>query len=115
MECEFCRIIRHHLPAAIVFENERVIIFKDYHPQAKLHLLICPKAHYSTFLDTPPEEIAYLFKVCRKLAEKLKIENGFRMMINNGPRGGQIIFHIHVHFLSGIKELGQEKIDLEVD
>jgi histidine triad (HIT) family protein len=102
-------------PADIVFENERVIVFKDIHPQAKIHLLVCTKAHYPTFMDAPADEIEYLFKVCRALAEKIGIESGFRMTINNGPRGGQIIYHLHVHFLSWIKNLEQKKIEIEVN
>ncbi|MCK5125406.1 MAG: HIT domain-containing protein [candidate division Zixibacteria bacterium] len=115
MDCMFCKIINKDSPAKIIFENDRVIIFKDYRPQADTHLLICPKKHYPTFLDTPPDELAYLHKVCGKLAEYLKIENGFRMTINNGPQGGQIVFHIHIHFLSWICDIGDKKIELELD
>jgi histidine triad (HIT) family protein len=115
MDCEFCDIIARRKSSSIVYENDRVIVFKDIHPQAKIHLQVCPKTHYPTFLDTPSEEIEYLFKVCRKLAEKLGIENGFRMTINNGPQGGQIIYHLHIHFMSWIKNLDREKIEIEVD
>lgn len=112
MHCVFCDIIDHKLPAEIVFEDERVIIFKDHRPQARIHLLVCPKKHFATFMDAPPDEIQYLFKVCRRLADKLKVENGFRMMINNGPQGGQIVYHLHVHFLSQLKAPDSEKIEL---
>ncbi|MFH1701709.1 MAG: HIT domain-containing protein [Candidatus Zixiibacteriota bacterium] len=114
MNCIFCDIINKTSPARIVFENERVIIFHDYRPQANIHLLICPKKHFATFMDAPNDEVAYLHKVCRKLAEYLKVENGFRMTINNGPKGGQIVYHLHVHFLSWIKELEEEKIELDL-
>lgn len=112
MQCVFCDIIKRKTTADIIFEDDRVIVFKDYRPQARLHLLVCPKKHYSTFMDAPDDEIEYLFKVCRRLADKLKVENGFRMTINNGPQGGQIVFHLHVHFLSGLKSLGNEKIEI---
>ncbi len=115
MDCIFCKIIAGEMPAKIIFENERVIIFRDHRPQAKTHLLVCPKKHYPTFMDTPNEEVAYLHKVCRKLAEYMQTENGFRMQINNGPKGGQIVFHLHVHYLSWIKDIGDEKIELELD
>lgn len=115
MNCVFCDIIAHKIPANIVFENDRVIIFKDHRPQAKIHLLVCPKRHFATFMDTPADEISYLFKVCQVLADKLKVQNGFRMMINNGPQGGQIIFHLHVHFMVWMKDLDTDQIDLDIE
>jgi len=115
MDCVFCRITEKKIPARIIFENERVIIFKDHRPQVRLHLLVCPKRHFPTFCDTPIDEVAYLFKVCRQLAEYLKVQNGFRLMINNGPQSGQIVFHLHVHFLCWTRDIGDEKIDLAID
>jgi len=115
MACEFCDIIEGSKRADIVWQNDRVIIFKDIHPQAKIHLLACPKKHYRTFLDTPDDDVAYLFKVCRRLAEKIGVEDGFKLVIHNGPQGGQILFHLHVHFMSHIKSLGPEKIEMAVE
>lgn len=115
MDCEFCAIIMRRLPADIVFENDRVIIFKDHRPQAAIHLLVCPKTHYPTFMEAPGDEVAYLFKVCRKLAETLGVENGFKMVINTGPQGGQIIYHLHVHFLSWLGELEDKKVDMRME
>ena len=115
MSCVFCAIIAGQAPADIVFRDDRVVVFKDHHPQAPTHLLVCPCKHYPTFLDTPPDEISYLFKVCRQLAETLQVENGFRMTINNGPQGGQIVFHLHIHFLSWIADIGDKKLDLAID
>ena len=115
MNCIFCRIIEGREAADVVYENDRVIVFKDHRPQAKIHLLVCPRAHYATFLEAPEDEIAYLFKVCRRLAEYLQIADGFRMTINNGPQGGQIVFHLHVHFLSWLRPLNDEKIELKLD
>lgn len=115
LECEFCHIVARRKQAAVVFENDRVIVFRDIRPQAKIHLLVCPKAHYATFMEAPPDEVGYLFTVCRALAERLKIENGFRMVINNGPQSGQIIYHLHVHLLSWLKNLEDETIILALD
>ncbi len=112
MGCEFCKIIDRKLPAEIVYENDRVIVFKDHRPQAGIHLLVCPKAHYDTFMDAPADEVTYLFKICRQLAEKLKVKNGFRIVINNGPQAGQIVYHLHIHFLSWTKKLDGDRIDL---
>lgn len=113
MDCVFCRIVAGTARAEIIFENDRVVIFHDHWPRATAHLLVVPKAHYATLLETPPDEVAYLMKVCRALAESLQLEDGFRLMINNGPRSGQIVFHLHVHFMSWVKAVGFEKIDLK--
>ena len=58
--CIFCRIIRREAPATIRYETDSVIAFDDHRPHAPTHVLICPKAHYSTFMDTPPEILAVL-------------------------------------------------------
>ncbi|MDD4051802.1 MAG: HIT domain-containing protein [candidate division Zixibacteria bacterium] len=113
MDCVFCRIIAGTSPARIIFENDRVVIFHDRRPQATTHLLVVSKAHYATLLETPPEEIGYLIKVCRVLAETLQMEDGFRLLINNGSRSGQFVFHLHVHFMSWLKAVGDEKIALK--
>ena len=115
MNCVFCDIIAGRAPADIVYENDRVIVFRDHRPQASVHLLVCPKRHYATFLEAPPDETAYLLNVCRVMADKLKVQNGFRILINNGPRGGQIVFHLHVHFISWIGELPQGRLELGLD
>lgn len=115
MACDFCDIVEGKKDADIVWQDDRVIVFKDIHPQAKIHLLVCPKTHYPTFLETPGDEIAYLFKVCRKLAETIGVEEGFKLIIHNGPLGGQILFHLHVHFMSHLKTLGPEKVELTIE
>lgn len=115
MACDFCDIIAGKRNADIIWQNERVIIFKDIHPQARIHLLVCPKAHHPAFSETPIDEVAYLFKVCRKLAETIGVEDGFKLVIHNGPQGGQIIFHLHVHFMSQIKSLGSQTVDMTMD
>jgi histidine triad (HIT) family protein len=105
-ECIFCKIAHKQAPAKIVYEDEDTIVFNDIHPAAPIHLLVCPKEHYSTFLKTPPEVLSKLQDTVRKVAKQLEIdESGFRMIINNGRGGGQIIFHLHIHLLAG-KRLG---------
>lgn len=105
-DCIFCKIADRQEPADIIYEDEEAIVFKDINPSAPIHLLVCPKEHYSTFLKTPPEVLPMLQGVIRKVAKQLAIdESGFRMIINNGRGGGQIIFHLHIHLLAG-KRLG---------
>jgi histidine triad (HIT) family protein len=59
--------------------------------------------------------MAYLFKVCRELAETIGVEDGFKLVIHNGPQGGQILFHLHIHFMSHLKSLGSEEIELTIE
>ncbi len=111
-DCTFCKIAAGESPAKTVFENDRVIVFKDIHPKAKTHLLITPKAHFPTFLDTPNEDVAYLFEIARQLGEKLHVANGFKLWVHNGPEGGQVIFHLHVHFMTNLASVGDDIIDI---
>jgi histidine triad (HIT) family protein len=101
MDCVFCRIIEKKAPAKIVYEDENTIVFHDKHPVAPIHLLICPKKHYDRLMDAPPEAIPKLIEVVKKLAKQYGVdESGFRLNINNGRGGGQIIFHLHIHFMA---------------
>lgn len=106
-ECVFCKIVRREAPARIVYEDDDTIVFHDIHPSAPTHLLVCPKEHYNTFLETPPEVLPKLQSVVRTVTEQLGIDkSGFRMIINNGRGGGQIIFHLHIHLLADKKMSG---------
>ena len=102
MSCIFCNIVSKKAPAKIEYEDEDTIVFHDIHPAARTHLLVVPKKHYETLMDTPPEVLPKLFEVVQKVAKKLGIDkSGFRTIINNGRGGGQIIFHLHIHLLAG--------------
>jgi histidine triad (HIT) family protein len=107
MDCIFCKIIEKTAPADIIYEDDDTIVFKDIHPSAPVHLLICPKTHYDKLVDTPPEVMPKLFETVTKVAKMLEVDqSGFRAIINNGRGGGQIIFHLHIHFLAGRKLVG---------
>ncbi len=101
-DCIFCKIIRNESPAKIIHEDDDVIVFHDKNPVAPTHVLICPKKHYDKLMDTPPEVMSKLFASVQKIAKDLGIdEDGFRVIVNNGRGGGQIIFHLHLHLLAG--------------
>jgi histidine triad (HIT) family protein len=101
-DCIFCRIIRREAPAVIRYESDGFIAFDDYRPHAPTHVLVCPKAHYPTFVSTPPEILTGLNAEIKMVAEHLNvIESGFRMIVNNGSGSGQIVFHLHYHLLAG--------------
>ena len=103
MSCIFCQIIKKELPAQIVFENEEIMAFKDIHPKAKTHLLIIPKEHISSLNETKDEKIlGNLLWQVKNLAEKLSLDKaGYKIIINTGAGAGQVVFHLHLHLLSG--------------
>ena len=103
-DCIFCKIIKKELPADIVFEDKNVIVIKDINPQAKIHLLMIPKAHYKGIDDIGMFEGMALgkgLKTLPELAKKLGFEDGYRLIINRGKHGRQTVEHMHVHILAG--------------
>ena len=97
----FTRIVAREIPAAIVFENERIIAFKDIAPQAPVHLLIVPKTEeYSKLAEGDPALLAEVVGVAQQLVSEQS--NGeYRLIFNTGPSAGQTVFHVHAHVLSG--------------
>ncbi len=107
-ETIFSKIIRKEIPAAIVYETDTVLAFKDINPQAPVHVLIIPKKEIDRIhnLDTATESavLADLFSAARKIADELGIAGkGYRLVINNGDDGGQEVQHLHLHLLGGRK------------
>ena len=107
MDCLFCRIIRKEIPSEIVFENERVLAFRDIDPKAPAHILVVPKQHISGLDSITPQDAQVLGEiqlVIKMLAESQKInKSGYRVVINNGRDAGQAVAHIHYHLLGGRK------------
>lgn len=105
----FSKIIRKEIPAEIVFENDKVLAFKDINPQAPVHILIIPKTtEIETARDINPEKhaalLGSLFEAANKIAKDFKIsETGFRLVLNCGPDAGQEVYHLHFHLLGGRK------------
>lgn len=100
--CIFCRIIAKQIPATIRYESDHVVAFDDIHPKAPTHVLICPKGHYPTFIDTPPDVLVQMNAEIKAVADTLGfLDRGFRLLLNNGPESGQIVYHLHYHFLAG--------------
>lgn len=105
MSCLFCKIINREISAEIVYEDNRILAFKDIKPAAPVHLLIIPKKHITsvnhlTKQDT--ELIGELFLAAQKIARDNGIAKiGYRLVFNVGRGGGQIIDHLHLHLLGG--------------
>lgn len=105
MSCIFCQIVAKTQPADIVFEDDELLVFKDIQPKAPIHVLLIPKSHIVTVNDLEDEHIPLmgkLFTIAKQLATQWDIAaQGYRLMVNVGRGGGQVIDHLHMHLLSG--------------
>lgn len=102
--CLFCRIARGEIPSRKAYEDDEVIAFHDINPAAPVHLLLVPKVHVDSLITAGPEHEALLGKLIAlapRLAKEQGCVNGFRVVINNGPDGGQEVYHLHIHILGG--------------
>jgi histidine triad (HIT) family protein len=104
-DCVFCRIAAHQSAADIEYEDDDIIAFKDIYPKAPVHILIVPKRHIPSLAAAEPGDAAVLGRcllIARRLGELTGFaERGYRIMVNCGPEGGQVVDHIHVHFTAG--------------
>ncbi len=105
----FQKIIDRELPAKIVFEDDQVLAFEDIRPRAPVHILVIPKKPIPRILAAKPEDekvLGHLLLKAAEVAAKLGLaENGFRLVINNGPDAGESVPHLHCHILGG-REMG---------
>tara|TARA_S200000501_G_scaffold68278_1_gene59973 strand:- start:5033 stop:5374 length:342 start_codon:yes stop_codon:yes gene_type:complete len=100
----FEKIINKEIPADILYEDELSIVIKDISPQAPTHLLIIPKKvipKLSDATDGDQNILGHLMLVAGKIAEQLELDETFRLVVNNGAKAGQSVFHLHLHLLSG--------------
>jgi len=100
----FGKIIRKEIPAEIVYEDDLVLAFKDIVPQAPVHILVIPKKPLPQLSAAESEDHAlmgHLLLTAKRVAEQAGLDNGYRLVINNGPDGGQTVYHLHLHILGG--------------
>ena len=101
----FSRIINREIPARIVHEDDQCMAFHDLNPQAPVHVLIIPKKEIQrvALAESSDEPLlGHLLTVAASVASKIEIgKTGFRLVINNGPHGGETVPHLHVHLLGG--------------
>lgn len=109
MSTIFKKIIDKQIPADILFDDERVLAFKDISPQAPIHFLVIPKVEIATINDISEEHealVGYMYRVAANIAKQLGVEQqGYRTVMNCNEYGGQTVYHIHLHVLAG-KPLG---------
>ena len=100
----FKRIADHEIPADIIYEDDQCLAFRDIAPQAPMHVLVIPKreiASVAALTDADAALVAHMWLVIRDLARTLKLSGGYRVVVNNGPDGGQTVDHLHFHLLGG--------------
>jgi histidine triad (HIT) family protein len=104
MSTIFRKIIDREIPAKIVFEDGLALAFHDVNPQAPTHVLVIPKKEIAC-LDAAGEGdgalLGHLLQVAQRVAHELELKDGYRVVINNGPAGGQSVDHLHLHVLGG--------------
>ncbi len=104
MNTIFGKIIRGELPSEKVFENDRLLAIKDLYPVAPVHLLIIPKKEIASLQAMQSEDfslLAEIVEVAQKLAVQFNVQDGYRLLTNNGSSAGQTIFHLHFHLIGG--------------
>ena len=103
-DCLFCKIVRGEIPSSKVYEDDKMLVFKDIEPKAKVHLLAIPKNHFKLLTEMDEEraeDLKYILKKIPLIAKENGLENGYRLIINQGDDAGQTVFHLHVHILGG--------------
>ena len=104
-ECIFCRIVAGEVPSDIVYQDEDFLAFRDISPQAPIHVLIIPKTHITSAAELTEEQqelAGRLIIIAKNLAEKEGIaKKGYRLVINCGTEGGQLVPHLHLHLIGG--------------
>jgi histidine triad (HIT) family protein len=103
--CIFCDIVSGCKPAEVVYQDERVMIFKDIHPRAPIHLLVIPKNHIRSLNDLTngdQETIAAMILSSKSVASEIGFsKTGFKLLFNVESGGGQDVFHLHLHLMAG--------------
>ena len=104
-DCLFCRLVRKEIPASVIYEDERVLVFNDINPQAPLHALVIPKRHIASLNHLEAGDDQIVGEMVRTAAavarDKGYADRGFRTVFNTNAEAGQTVFHIHLHLLAG--------------
>ena len=103
-DCLFCKIARGEIPSKKVYEDEHTFAFEDIDPKAPTHVLGVPKKHLTGLKEATADDAEIIGRChlsAAKIAKDRKIEDGYRTVLNVGPKSGQSVFHLHVHLLGG--------------
>lgn len=100
----FGKIARKEIPCEFIYEDDQCVAFNDLSPQAPVHFLVIPKkpiSRLSEAEDADEQLLGHLVLAAKKVAKQQGLNEGYRLVINDGPIGGQSVYHIHVHVMSG--------------
>jgi len=102
--CLFCRIISGEVPSKKIYEDEHTFAFEDINPQGPTHVLVVPKKHIAGLKEATADDTELIGRchlTAARIARERSIEDGYRTVLNVGPRAGQSVFHLHVHLIGG--------------
>jgi histidine triad (HIT) family protein len=106
--CVFCEIVARRSPAAVEYEDGEILAFQDIYPKAPVHVLVIPKRHIESVMTLEPDDaplVGRLVLVAKRLGEaKGFAGRGYRLAVHCGPEGGQVVPHLHLHFLAGRRD-----------
>lgn len=104
-DCLFCKIAAGRMNTGFLFENDRLVVFRDINPLAPVHLLIVPKRHIrgvNNLAETDRELVAEMILTAKQMAKKENVDvSGYQLQFNVEEGGGQQIFHLHLHLIGG--------------
>ena len=105
MDCIFCKIVAGEIPSDTLYRDEQVVALRDINPQAPVHVLVIPREHIAFLSDVTEEQSGLLGRmaaVANQLAKSEGIaEKGYRIVVNCGEQGGQLVAHLHMHLVGG--------------
>jgi histidine triad (HIT) family protein len=106
--CVFCEIVAGRSPATVEYQDDEIIAFPDIYPKAPVHLLIIPKRHVESVMALTPEDaglVGRMVLAAKRIGDARGLgERGYRLSINCGPEGGQVVYHLHLHFIAGRRD-----------
>lgn len=112
MDCLFCKIIAGEIPLTKVYEDDKILAFRDINPQAPTHILVIPKEHIGGVDELNADNsavVSHIFAKIAEIAKKEGLEKGYRVVSNVGEHGCQSVRHLHFHILGG-KQLNGEMV-----
>ena len=104
MDTVFDQILAKKLPANVRYEDEHCMVIDDLHPQAPMHVLVLPKKRFTRLSDVTSDDTVLLGTIMTQLpaiAKSIGMAEDFRVVINNGPQAGQVVFYLHIHMMGG--------------
>ena len=105
-DCVFCKIINGEIPYTFLYQDEKIVAFRDISPKADIHVLVVPRQHIKSLAEinaSHSQLLSHLMLALPKIAQAEGMGKGFRTIINTGADGGQEIAHLHMHILGGKK------------